>query len=325
VRLTSDQIASVRSILEQIDEGKAAPQIPGTVGRFFRQYSSGQSLIDLVCSAEGYNRRKDGSILETKSIAIHVDPIDQPKTYQRPFPFGEVAEALVLSEELGGLLNLVMWLKGPIARAANKLLKTGSITLRDDYRWHPLGRVTPGESVVTREARSCEWWDARCLKSTCDDVSRPPHALEYAFDSRFGQSSLRFLRCVVAQRQGPEWVTLGLNPKNAQAPRLPATHAPHSTDNDLAALLICREPWSPVWVIAAQQSINPDQAFRHVCSWYDYQQELRGAKTDIVTLRAIHRRFAEDGFRVSRYALPSLDRRLTPIARALHASLRGLA
>ena len=82
---------------------------------------------------------------------------------------GEVAGTLAISEELGGLTNLVMWLKGPIANAAywfnqnvidNVLRTTGrvaTVSARFVYRYidqRGVDGVYNGTAMVTGEGGS---------------------------------------------------------------------------------------------------------------------------------------------------------------------------
>ena len=53
----------------------------------------------------------------------------------------------------------------------------------DDHRTPFVSaRVTPGEADVQPAPVTLAWRDCRFLKATADDLSRPPHALEYVLD-----------------------------------------------------------------------------------------------------------------------------------------------
>src|SRR5207247_1027471 len=168
------------------------------------------------------------------------------------FPLGEVAEALTVSEELGGLVNTVMWLKGPVANAAYNLLRTNTgLQLRGDYRWTPPAGITPGEALLEASDSAITWQRARCLKAVADDLFRPPHALEYVLDYRLGPPGIKYFRCVCVANDDKKWRVLpGLTePKGLElAEALPEVRRTLA-GAELATLLIYREPWSNGWTI----------------------------------------------------------------------------
>src|SRR2546426_408748 len=136
VKLSKIELAEVRTILEKIDRGLIQPRIPDRIGRFLRQYGSGRAHLDQILGERGVERRADAAVSGRVLGAVEVHPILEPEISVLGFPLGEVAETLTVSEELGGLVNAVMWLKGPIANAAYNLLRTNTgLRLRGDYRW----------------------------------------------------------------------------------------------------------------------------------------------------------------------------------------------
>jgi hypothetical protein len=327
VRLSSTELATVRQILEKIDRGETLPEIPGRVGRFFRQYRQAQGRIDQLCEQHKLERRADGAISGQGLDPIEVHSLLQPKVRVHGFPLGEVADTVAICEELGGLLSLVMWLKGPVANAAYNLVRSHhAIHLSGDYRWLPTARLTPGESLLTSSDRVVTWREARCLKAVADDVDRPPHALEYAYDDSFGRPGLKFFRCVAAFRQDGNWQIV---PAFSAAAQLDVTSAVPGAllsvnAADVATLLIFREPWSPSWTVAGASPMDRNEAFAHAVSWSDYQYELLGSELSATVVSGIRENLGDRGFLVSEPTQPNLKRSLTPLGRTFQQWLRGM-
>jgi hypothetical protein len=258
---------------------------------------------------------------------VEVTALHAPKINLHPFPLGEVAEVLVLCEQLGCLSSLVMWIKGPIANTAYNLIREGPVEMNGDFRWHPLARLTPGESSVSSSSSILTWVGARFLKAVADDIGRPPHALEYFYDDEFGPPGIKYFRCIAAERREGNWVAFGASRFRAVVPIAGNVTGALSrvSHADVAALLVYREPWSTTWTLVSAYPLELDQAFAHVCTWYDYQQELIGAALDPRSIAIIRRSFAEEGFRLHGTDDPNLERSLIPLARDLHAFLRGLS
>lgn len=327
MRLSSAELATVRQILEKIDRGERLPEIPGRVGRFFRQYGQAQVRVDQVCEQHHLERRADGAISGQGLEPIEVHSLFPPKVCVHSFPLGEVAETVAICEELGGLLSFVMWLKGPVANAAYNLVRAhDAIQLSGDYRWSPTARLTPGESLLASSDRVVTWREARCLKAVADDIDRPPHALEYAYDDSFGRPGLKFFRCVAAFKHERHWQII---PAFSQAARLDVVSAiPGALSSvnaaDVATLLIFREPWSSSWTVAAGSPIGRDEAFAHAVSWSDYQYELLGSELSASVVSGIRENLGVSGFLVNELSQPNLRRTLTALARTFQRWLRGL-
>lgn len=327
MRLSFAELTTVRQILEKIDRGETPPEISGRVGRFFRQHRQAQVRIDQVCEQHHLERRADGAISGQGLDPIEVHSLFPPKVRVHSFPLGEVADTIAICEELGSLLSFVMWLKGPVANAAYNLVRAHhAIQLSGDYRWSPTARLTPGESLLASSDQVVTWREARCLKAVADDVDRPPHALEYAYDDSFGWPGLKFFRCVAAFRQERNWQIV---PAFSQAARLDvASVIPGALSSvnaaDVAALLIFREPWSSSWTVAAGYPIDREDAFSHAVSWSDYQYELLGSELRASVISGIRENLGVSGFLVSEPRQPNLKRSLTPVARTLQQWLRGL-
>lgn len=326
VTLTSDDLETVLGILERIDQGLTEPRFPDRIGRFLRQYRSGQPRVNAVLAQYGIRRRADAAVSGHSLEPVEIHAILEPKVSLRGFPLGEVGETIAISEELGGVANVVMWLKGPVANAAyNMFRENPGVRLSGDYRWSPLARVTPGEARVEVVRGGVNWQTARCMKAVADDLLRPPDALEYVLDYRLGPPGIKYFRCVCALRAPTEWRVL---PALGEPRGLP--HAPASAEvrkklgtiDELATLLIYREPWSNDWTIVDALAINPDHAYAHAVSWADFQKELDGSATDGSIIRGIRESLSECGLRPSGFPEANLDRKLLPVVRDVLRSLR---
>jgi len=326
VRLTAADLAKVRDILEKIDQGLIHPQMPNRIGRFLRQYGSGRAQLDQVLAKGGAERRADAAVSGCLLGTIEVHAILESEMSLLGFPLGEVAGTLALSEELGGLTNVVMWLKGPGANAAYNLLRENrGLRLSGDYRWTPPGRLTPGEAQLKLSELPIRWQDARCLKAVADDLIRPPHALEYVPDYRMGPPGLKYFRCVCTLKTGQEWQVL---PALARSRSLEVAEVlpevmPALDAAELVMLLIYREPWSRGWTIVAGAAIHADDALAHAIAWADFHKELDGSELDRTIIAGIRESFRASGLRPAGFAEPNLARSLLPVPRDVLRWLRG--
>jgi hypothetical protein len=325
--LTTDELAKILGVLDKIDRGLSAPHFPDRIGRFFRQYHTGRARLDEVLSKRGLERRVDAAISGHALRPIEVHPIREPQVSVLEFPLGEVAETLAISEELGGLIHVTMWLKGPIANAAYNVLKEDiGLRLSDDYRWTPPARVTPGEARVEASEMKIAWCDARCLKSVADDLARPPHALEYVLDYRLGEPGIKYFRCVCVVKSESAWQVL---PGFGESMHLDVVEIlpqarPKLNRAQLAALLIYREPWSPGWTVVDAVVINEEGAFAHAITWADFQKELDGTELDGKMVSGIRQSLRHSGLHLGEFAEPNLRRNLFPAARDVSRWLRGV-
>ena len=328
MRLSTDELADVLGVLEKIDTGSVLPQIPGLIGRFLRQYARGRASLDQELTDMAISRRADRAVSGLELGPMSFSPMLAPTVKAMDFPLGEVAETVGFSEELGGMTRLVLWLKGPTATTTFNLLQEGVATLRmdGDYRWKPLMHLTPGGAEVAKSDRAVRWREARCLKAVSDDLSRPPHALEYAADYSFGTPGLKCFRCVIARRRGSSWEVL---PALGEPRMLDVEHSSREvTKNsnlpiELASLLIYREPWSDAWTIVRHCEVGPEQVVAHCITWADYRLELDGAPMEPWIVRDIRSRLREMGIEHSGIYCPNLERTLPKGVRAIVRWLRG--
>ncbi len=327
MRLSAADLEKVLGILEKIDQGKIHPRVPDRIGRFLRQYEKGRVQLDHVLGEHGVERRVDAAVSGTAVGTIELCPILEARVSLHGFPLGEVGETLALSEELGGLTNLVMWLNGPVANAVYNLLvenQTG-VRLAGDYRWTPPTQLTPGASYVEPSHLNIKWQDARCLKAVADDLDRPPHALEYIRDYRIGPPGLKYFRCVCTQRSGGKWHVLpALMPsKPLEIEEILPGVVSGLDGSGLAALLVYREPWSSAWTIAAGAAIGAEHAFAHAIAWADFQRELDSSEIDGTIFAGIRESLRANNLRPPGFGEPNLTRSLLPVARDVLRWLRG--
>jgi hypothetical protein len=116
------------------------------------------------------------------------------------------------------------------------------------------------------------------LKATADDVSRPPHALEYVLDYRLGKPGLKAFRVLsVRVQEGEVFILPGLD-----APaRLTRFAQPTDglltklRDGDVALVFAYVEPWTGDWVVIDVEITDAAGCFTHLVTWADFQAELR--------------------------------------------------
>ena len=326
MKLTVDDLRDVLKVLEKIDEGTARPRVPGHIGRFFRQYEQGRVLVDHTLQQSALARRKDGAVSGEGVGAVALSAMIPLDISVMDFPLGEVATNLSLSEELGSIVSVVLWMKGPTANAVQNALKASeAVRLAGDYRWTPVHRVTPGVARMELSQATVRWHEARFLKAVADDLARPPHALEYLLDYRIGRPGLKFFRCVCARQSQGRWVVM-------PALRSPAElviegrigSAGRSPSNSLAKLLICREPWSQGWTIVEARAIEPGDCVAHAIEWADFRCELGGSKIDAPTVERIKRTLDDHGIAGAEDTSWNLIQRLLPVCRDLVKQLRGV-
>jgi hypothetical protein len=136
------------------------------------------------------------------------------------------------------------------------------------------------------------WRDCRFLKATADDVSRPPHALEYVLDYRLGKPGLKVFRVFsVRSRQGQIEVLPGLDaparlvsfqpPLEERLARLP--------ESGVALAFAYLEPWGRAWQLLEVEETDARGCLQHLLTWADFQAELRGLPSlEAADLRALH-------------------------------------
>ncbi len=327
MKLTATELSKILDILEKIDRGLAKPEVPGRIGRFLRQYANAQAQIDNILKSCNVERRVDAALSGNSLGTIGVYPLLPPKVNVLEFPLGEVAQTLAISEGIGGLVDVVMWLKGAGANSAYNVLRDhAGLRLSGDYRWTPLARVTTGEAFVELGDAKIRWSDARCLKAVADDLLRPPHAMEYVLDHRIGHPGIKYFRSICARKHSGQWFVLpafgGTQPLEISE-RLPEV-ATLMKRVDLAILLAYREPWSNAWTIVRGFAITPEEVFAHCVTWADFQREvLREAEIDARRAAGIRESLSAAGLTSADWSMPQSSRELLPVARSVLGWLRG--
>lgn len=330
MRLRPDELQQVDRILERIDAGEMRPRLSGRVGRFLRQYGTARLRLRELLLEHGVRTREDGAVSGRDVGPIELHPLTPPDVRTRPYPLGEVAQAMAVSDELGALVSLVLWLKGPVANAAYNMLRSdlSGMQLKGDYRWTPACRLTPGESSIRGAVKAVAWGDARCLKAVSDDLGRPPHALEYVLDHRMGPPGLKYFRTLCVRTHAEEWEVLpGLKePRRIELSIPPAmASAVDLAGRGLAQVLAYREPWSLVWTVVDAAEIGPDEALAHSITWADVRLELEMSELGGATVAGLERALRGSGLRPAGLGTPNLTRSLLPVPRIVHSWLRGYA
>ena len=322
--LSAEDLASVRRVLDKIDAGMASPRMPGAVGRFLRQYERGRADLARILLNGRIERRADGAISGRTLDTIELLPLLAPEVSLLRFPFGEIAETLAVSEQLGGLTSFDMWLRGPVANAAyNVLREDRGLRLTGDYRWTPPARLTPGEATLAPSSATSGWQTMRCLKAVADDITRPAHALEFVLDYRMGPPGLKYFRVVCAAGRDDGWEVL---PALAEPRRLDIATSeggPHVEVGGVSELLIYCEPWSRVWTIVATAPVTSEDVVAHAISWADFRRELDGAEIDAAMVTGIRESLRSSGLRPQGLGEPNLTRSLIPVARDILRWLHG--
>jgi hypothetical protein len=320
VKLDASVLAKLYAILERIDAGKAHPRIPGPVGQYLLEYEQSRGALQRLLDVLKLQSWKDGSCDGFSPIHLHFLSMSGPHALGHPL--GEVVDALAFSEELGGLINLVLWLKAPKANAAFNIIKEGkSLQLDGVYRWFVPGRVTPGAAFGAAIDRQ-PWHQSNCIRAVADDLLRPPHALEYVMDAALGPAGLKFFRSVCARAEEGRWIilpglekpmTLPLSHMSSQR-RLPPAHY---------QLLVYRTPWEKDWRIADSRPVNQQEILRHTLNWLDYRRQLLGEGLDAPAISALRSALISAKVDLDdRHPAPP-QRILLPQARTVVSWLRG--
>ena len=325
--LTAVQRRGLLDILDRIDDGVASPDVPGPVGRFLRQYARGRTDLDRVVVSRALKRREDDAISgrALRPIAVHL--LWEPEVDVHSLRLGEVAQSIGICEELGCVVQMVMWLNAQTARTAFELLRdTRWVGLEGDYRWTPPSRITPGEARVLPISRTEAWSESRIIKAVADDLKRPPHALEYIRDHRRHQSGVKFFRSICARRTADVWEVLpalgGIDTIHL-ADRATSANVARS-EGALAMHLIYREPWSDAWNIVESKDITADMALAHAITWADVQREMRGLPMDPEIVSGIRSALHSAGVRAKSIGEPNLTRCILPAASDLLRQVRGM-
>lgn len=325
--LDAKQFASVRRILEKVDEGLPCPRIPGRLGQFIRQDAGGGRLLALALAESECGARRDGAISGHGIGEIELYSIVKPHVEVLSSTLGEVARTITVSEELGGVIQLTMWLK---ARAANTtyniLQRSAGVQIAGDFRWTPPSKLTTGESWVEHRETARKWCTAASVKGVADDLSREPHALEYVLDNFLGPPGLKHFRCVAALRRGMEWLVLPALERETKldVASVRAGEVSRACTGDVFSLLIYREPWLPSWCIVDGVAIDGQDALSHALAWVDFQRELRGYQFDPRSAMSVRASLRRAGVETIDSRWRGRRRVLHPAARRVLRALRRL-
>lgn len=326
----ADRLSEFLNFLEQIDEGRAqVPAWPGHAGRFLRQYERGRADILRVLAEHGLQPRTDGAQHGSAVGAIEAHAIAGVRVKSHDYVLGDSGDALCISEQLGGLIRLTLWLNAVAARSAlNTLNWHGCFRASGDYRWYAPGRVTTGESTITECRERIDWSSARCLTAVADDLFRPPHAHEYVIDFHLGAPGIKYFRSVCATRAVDGWRAL---PAFGQSTLLPIVHiAPAASeamgDTALAKFLMYRQPWSEEWSVVNAIAATPEDIVGHSITWADFQLELGAAFRKSSLVAGVIEALRAAGVSGNRSGISGAktSRLLLPAARAVHRYLRGI-
>ena len=321
MKLTETQLRDVVAILDGIADGKPVPRVPGRLGQFLRHYQQG--LRSLASEASTPRNRKSAFVSGDTIGPAGLHPLLDPLVSILHFPLGEVANCLAISEELGGLQSVRLWLKGSSAFAAYTVFRENrGATVGGPYRWTPLNTLTLGEATVEGVDR-IPWWQARCLKAVAEDLSRPAHPLEYVTDYRLGGPGLKYFRVFAAFFRSGVWCCL---PATGPTRSFEVNAFVHDRDeNGLSMLLAYREPWSAAWTVVDMRAVEPKDVAAHALVWLDYQHELRQLELPLAAATSVFDALREAGIRTAALGDYSATRQLLPGPRKLIAMLRRVS
>jgi hypothetical protein len=331
VTLDARAFAQLARIIDAVYEGKSPPRVSGRFGQYLRQCLRGRFEVQQLLAREGLRTAKAGWVDGSEVGPVTLSPFAPLRGAVPNDLWGPVEHLPALCEGLGAVVDLTLWTSAAAANRAHVLLSASPspISLSGPYRWFAPSRVTPGEATVAVAEDATHWRNARFLKATADDASRPPHAVEYVLDYRLGNPGLKVFRVLsVLIDQGEVSVLPGLD-----APAR-ATHFARPTDarlsklrdGDVALVLAYLEPWSRNWVVVDVETTDASGCFKHLLTWAVFQAELREksllSTSDLHELRTGLVRVGLDP-PASQEVVVELPRRsLNRPARALHRWLR---
>ena len=291
---------------------------------FFVSTESGRRDVRAFLALQSVPCRSDGAVSGRSLGAIEMHSLIEPEVDVLAFPLGEAASTLVVSEELGGILNVRMWLKAGTALAAfNVLRETSTLRLLGDYRWTPLAQLTPGEAQAESTDGSLSWRDARCLKVVADDLLRPPHALEYVLDYRMGPPGLKCFRTMCATRENGMWHALPCFGQSRNFNVSEIATKDSIPKGELLLLLVYREPWSNDWTIVRATTIQPAEALAHAVIWAHFRSELASEVFSATAVTAARESLRAWGTKTDDVGDLNLSQHLLPAAKTLLRSVRG--
>ena len=304
------------------------PRLPGPTGQFLREFAAAK--LETA-------KRLGVSPVERKWVSgealgpINLTPVTQMQLSRGNELMGSVASVIVGSETLGCTFRVSLW---SAARTANRLQRIWRrdpgrvVTLSGPYRWHPPGRITPGEATTDEQPETLGWHQLRSLKYTGDDLGRPAGAAAHHLDWFIQPPGMKTFRAFAIRRDAERWSVLpGLRkPSGALSVTVPHDFAPPHASQLLA--LGYAEPWAPDhWRVVDAVTASDHEVLGHNLAWADHLRELRDesavSAAEAVTL---HRRLREAGLAPSRDAAArtaELTRRLRPAVREFAGWLRG--
>ena len=289
------ELAQLARIIDGVYEGKPPPRVGGRFGQYLRQCSRGRFEIQQLLAREGLTTAKGGWVNGVEIGPVVLCPLAPLQGSVPNDLWGPVEHLPALSESLGAVVDLTLWTSAAAANRAHVLLSASPtpVALSGSYRWFAPSRVTPGEAEVEAAESATHWRKSRFLKATADDVSRPPHALEYILDYRLGEPGLKVFRVLCVRVEDGE---ISILPGLDAPGRLMRFAQPTDRrlaklgDGDVAFVLAYVEPWSSEWVVVEVEATDPAGCFNHLVTWADFQAELRDkpalALPDLNALRA---------------------------------------
>lgn len=329
--ISADQVRALASVLERIENGRAEmPRVPGPIGLFLRHFAS---MRENALAKFGIAEDGQAWISGNDLVPIELVPITGLEMRVKDQFRSSVSTAIATSETLGSTQRVTLW-GGAIA--ADKLLRQwrrdphSVACLKGPYRWHPPGRVTPGEAAVDLPGRNLTWRDARCLKYTGDDLGRAPLAAAFHLDLLTEPHGIKAFRTFPIRLDNGIWrVVPGLNPSPPETTiEVPTQFAGNEGGQFL--VLAWAQAWEPSrWRVIAAETAGDDDILAHNIAWADHIRELRGeGPVTGEEMRALERRLRKAGLAsasaTSALEAAPLARRLSPHARPFASWLRGV-
>jgi len=144
--------------------------------------------------------------------------------------------------------------------------------------------VTAGTAEYLGRERSADeaWTAAAFLKATADDLSAPPHALDYIPLRISGELTLVHLRSFITahHEDGAAWVVGGTRIGSYKLPVGPIVSPPSSRARELRMCLGIRVPEDDRWSIWKTASCTAEQALEHAVVWSGFRSWLGGSSLD---------------------------------------------
>lgn len=331
MKISAAQIQALAAVLERIETGRAEmPKVAGPIGLFLRQFASAR---EAALTKFGIAETGQGWISGNDLMPIELAPITPLEMREHDQVKGAVTSAVAVSEALGSTQRVTLW---GGARAADKLLRKWrrdpcSVACLDGpYRWHPPGRITPGEAAVDLPGWALHWRDARCLKYTADDLGRAPLAAAFHLDLLTEPHGIKAFRTFPIRLAEGTWKAIpGLGPSPPEIEvEVPAKF--RGTEARQLLVLAWAQAWEPSrWRVITAETAADDDVLAHNIAWADHIRDLRGEPpVSGEEMRALEQRLREAGLVSASAARAAqaapLARRLSPRARPFASWLRGV-